>query len=251
MYIYTLVDRIRWVFYSMRQQFCAIWQQSIRHETFEHFAQIMVLCWDGKWWLSILATYLSSFIPLLPVYVVCRYSTLTLTPLQSFSFSAHHTTDISNALSLSWLCVFIRWGAGGVYVCVNLCFRYFTHLLVSHFLSYHTYTCGHTRALANCVWHDFSFSFFLFSFSFAHIYTQRKRFASQYTKLQTYRLHAHTNKPNDRCEHVDEFYTGSHISLELCCNLLLAVRVSLPITNEIKIHNNSAKCISHTVEHIY
>lgn len=139
-------------------------------------------------------------------------------------------------------------------VCVNLCFRYFTHLLVSHFLSYHTYTCGHTRALANCVWHDFSFSFFLSFFVFfcthIYIYPEKEiRFAIYQTADISFTCH--TNKPNDRCEHVDEFYTGSHISLELCCNLLLAVRVSLPITNEIKIHNNSAKCISHTVEHIY
>lgn len=144
-------------------------------------------------------------------------------------------------------CVFfIRWGPA-VCMCVNLCFRYFTHLLVSHFLSYHIYTCvfvfGMTLAFLSF------FSCFLLH-THTHIYPEKEIcFAIYWTADISFTCH--TNKPNDRCEHVDEFYTGSHISLELCCNLLLAVRVSLPITNEIKIHNNSAKCISHTVEHIY
>lgn len=89
----------------------------------------------------------------------------------------------------------------------------FVVVAVVRIFSRQTYTHTHSYKLVHCVEHDFSFSFYMPKYCFPPSYTIVS--------------HMHTAVRSLLYEYVDDFYTGSHISLGLLQQLLFAISHSI------------------------
>lgn len=166
---------------------------------------------------SVLATYCcSSFFSIssAAVMLVCRYSTLTRIPMHiSFSFSATSGMNVNTIHTHSSVCVLSIFHLLLLLISFVFVFDFtFVVVAVVRIFSRQTYTHTHSYKLVHCVEHDFSFSFYMPKYCFPPSYTIVS--------------HMHTAVRSLLYGYVDDFYTGSHISLGLL-QLLFAISHSI------------------------